>query len=266
MFHSLRYIKEVVTQAMSISDDYVARSIRFVSFGPVEFSMGTSSPYDYRFHSERPAHLVRLTQRFWIADCPVTEGIFAIYSQAVGRPLRVKSADAKSMNVNSYSELPLVNITWYEARDLANFVAAVLKMPVRLPTEAEWEYCCRAGIHDSASIRKMCSTLEFGWHRENSGDSRHPVRQKKPNPYGLYDMWGNVLEWCEDWFSLYSKESISDPIGQDAYSWGKGMGEYKVARGNAFVTSVDDVSCTFRLDFDASATSPTIGLRLAMTG
>lgn len=96
-------------------------------------------------------------------------------------------------------DLPVTNVSWYEAKEFCRRLSEKTGDVYRLPTEAEWEYACRAG-----SQRQWCfgndekKLEEYAWYYKNSDNTIHPVAQKKPNTWGLYDMHGNVWEWCED--------------------------------------------------------------------
>ncbi|MFM7740665.1 MAG: formylglycine-generating enzyme family protein, partial [Planctomycetota bacterium] len=84
----------------------------------------------------------------------------------------------------------------------------------RLPTEAQWEYACRAGSKTAYSFGESSKSLrDYGWFGDNSNDQTHPIGKKKANAWGLYDMHGNVWEWCSDWSEEYSKSAVSDPTG-----------------------------------------------------
>jgi formylglycine-generating enzyme required for sulfatase activity len=89
----------------------------------------------------------------------------------------------------------------------------------RLPTEAEWEYACRAGSSTAFFFGDDEESLsDYAWYSRNSGERPHPVALKKPNAWGLYDMCGNVGEWCSDWFDEYPKGAVSDPVGPQGRS------------------------------------------------
>jgi formylglycine-generating enzyme required for sulfatase activity len=104
-----------------------------------------------------------------------------------------------------------------------------------LPTEAQWEYACRAGTNTSLNNGKNLTTIdeaclnldEIAWYTKNSGKTTHEVGQKKPNAWGIYDMHGNVCEWCRDWYGEYPKEDVIDPTGANS-------GSYRVCRGGSW--------------------------------
>jgi len=116
-------------------------------------------------------------------------------------------------------ESPVEQVNWNEAiafcRKLQDHLGqAGNRHECRLPTEAEWEYACRAGSQKNYCFGDDEAKLEeYAWHGENSGGKTQPVGQKKPNQWGLYDMHGNVWEWCRDWYDQYPKGPVTDPTG-----------------------------------------------------
>jgi formylglycine-generating enzyme required for sulfatase activity len=114
----------------------------------------------------------------------------------------------------------------------------------RLPTEAEWEYGCRAGTTTVFSFGDDESKLgEYGWYNSNSSNTTHPVGEKKPNGWGLYDVHGNVFEWCQDWRGDYPGGSVTDPQGA-------ATGSYRVRRGGYWYSGAGYCRSEYRNDFD----------------
>ncbi|MFM7072808.1 MAG: formylglycine-generating enzyme family protein, partial [Planctomycetota bacterium] len=147
---------------------------------------------------EHPRHPVRITP-FLLQTTPVTRRQYALFDA------RYEAVEAAflSQEANA-SESPAIDISWYDA-----FVFA-LWSGGRLPTEAEWEFACRAGMETRYSFGDDVALLgEYGWYAHNSGSTTHAVGQRKSNKWGLYDMHGNVWEWCSDWFdgSYYAKSA-----------------------------------------------------------
>ena len=116
----------------------------------------------------------------------------------------------------------------------------------RLPTEAEWEYACRAGTKTAYSFGNSPSQLKsYAWFEDNAAGKPHPVGQKRPNPWGLYDMHGNVWEWCNDFYKVdyYPESPEQDPKGPEA-------GDTKVVRGGAWKFSADSCRSGYRYNED----------------
>ena len=161
---------------------------------PGTFLMGSPENEAGRDDDET-LHQVTLTKGFWMARTEVTQ---AQWESVMGN----NPAEHRGEN------LPVEQVSWEDCIDFCR------KAGLRLPTEAEWEYACRAG-----STGKYAGTGDLddmGWYDDNSRDYTHPVGQKTPNAWGLFDMHGNVSEWCEDWSTGdYSRENVTDPQGAD---------------------------------------------------
>ncbi|MDX2246425.1 MAG: SUMF1/EgtB/PvdO family nonheme iron enzyme [Bacteroidia bacterium] len=185
------------------------------------FYMGCDSTIDIEC-------FVQEVSSFQMAKYETTVSQFALYCKA-------NNLDIKDHLQSTWSDPgdnPVVNVSWYDAVNYANWVSrkmgvaeAIAKDTVgnysvnlrggyRLPTEAEWEYAAKGGIHHSPFVYSGSNDLgSVGWYDENSGDRTHPVGQKKPNALGLYDMSGNVYEWCWDWGDPYTVNPGKDYLG-----------------------------------------------------
>jgi formylglycine-generating enzyme required for sulfatase activity len=178
-----------------------------------EFLMGSPPDEEGRRDNEKQ-HRVKVSP-FWLGRYPVTNeqyGRFLKENPAIEPP---KFWGDRRFN---QAQQPVVGVSWKDANAFAKWAGG------RLPTEAEWEYACRAGTKGARYDNDLDA---IAWWGENSGDSTHPVGQKKPNEWGLYDMLGNVWEWVEDWYAEYSEEPVTDPRGPT-------RGEARVIRGGSW--------------------------------
>ena len=178
--------------------------ITYVAIPAGEFAMGS----DKGDEREKPVHRVRISQPFSLGKYPVTHAQYARFLDAMGNSVR-KPASWDNGRFNQ-PEQPVVGVSWDEAKAFCEWAGG------RLPTEAEWEYACRAGTTTEYSFGDDADELgEYGWFGKNSGGQTQPVGAKKPNTWGLHDMHGNVWEWCQDWYSseYYAHSPDVDPTG-----------------------------------------------------
>ncbi len=200
-------------------------TMEFVRIKPGSFTMGSPESEKGRDENEKE-HKVTLTKEYWMQTTEVTQGQ---WEYVMGE---------NPSNFKGDPNLPVENVSWedfgkfigklnekYKDQLAVSGVEPIKGLKVDLPTEAEWEYACRAGTQTRWPFGEDEEKLgEFAWFVENSEDKTHPVREKKPNGWGLYDMHGNVWEWCKDWYGEYEEGNAIDPQGPDS-------GEYRMLRG-----------------------------------
>jgi len=177
-------------------------------------------------YDERPVHTVTITRPFYMGVYEVTNFQYELFD-----PFH-KSLRGKEGLSNDDNEA-VINISWYDAQKFCRWLSELEGLPYRLPTEAEWEYACRAG---TTTNYYTGDTLPQPYHnnaRRTSGPSRVPlyVGRTPPNPWGLYDMHGNVEEWCYDWYGPYKETAQVDPVGYAG-------GNFRVTRGGSHSTRI----------------------------
>ena len=152
---------------------------------------------------------------------------------------------------------PVENVSWGDVQGFIrrlNQIEGVDKY--RLPTEAEWEYACRSGSSAKYSFGDNENDLvDYAWYDKNSNRQTHPVAQKRPNAWGLYDMHGNVSEWCQDWYDDYPTGTATDPKGPPT-------GQHSVLRGGSWLSSASVVQSAFRSEDYPVVRCNDIGFRL----
>ncbi|OQX76032.1 MAG: hypothetical protein B6D54_04730 [Epsilonproteobacteria bacterium 4484_65] len=150
--------------------------------------------------NEKPVHEVVFNYDFEIAKYPVTFEEYDLFCEDTGK----RKPDDKGWG---RGKRPVINVSWRDAKEYCKWLSEKTGENYRLPTEAEWEYSCRAGTITKWSFGDDAKELEkYAWYSKNSEGKTHPVGEKLPNPWGLYDMHGNVWEWCEDdWVDNYEK-------------------------------------------------------------
>ena len=182
------------------------------------FTMGCTSEQERECYSfENPVHSVTLSD-FWMGETEVTQ---ALWKAVMGSDSSFFKGD----------NLPVEQVRWSECQVFIKKLNSKLsrKLPsgwrFALPTEAQWEYAARGGVHNSGYKYSGGNNLDdVAWYINNSDAEPHSVKGKKANALGLYDMSGNVYEWCQDWFGDYTDSSQTNPQGPDS-------GTYRVFRG-----------------------------------
>jgi len=214
-------VKKHMTPAQLALGDPVVNSVGMllVPIPAGEFQMGSPDSEAGRVENEIQ-HVVKIAKPFYLGQHEVTQGQF---ERVMGKtPSHFKG-----------KQNPVETVRWNEA---VEFCRKLSELPeekaagyvYRLPTEAEWEYSCRAGTQTMYSFGDSESELgDYAWYIKNSGVTTHPVGSKKPNAWGLYDMHGNVREWCQDWHGDYPSGSVTDPTGAAS-------GSYRVHRGGSW--------------------------------
>jgi formylglycine-generating enzyme required for sulfatase activity len=155
------------------------------------------------------------------------------------------------------SNCPVENVSWNDAKEFVsklNSKEGINKY--RLPTEAEWQYACQAGSKTDYANGNSLDVM--GWYEKNSDFKTHPVAKKKPNAWGLFDMHGNVGEWCEDWKGSYSSGNYKDPVGPST-------GLYRVNRGGSWNCNASYCRSSYRYGGNQALRLCNLGLRLVRT-
>ena len=198
------------------------------------FTMGSPIEED-GWEKDEKQHQVDISNDYYLGVTEVTQGQ---YERVMGtNPSDNQKRDIRMSDSSMY---PVERVSW---EDAVEFCKNLSDLPeekkvgrvYRLPTEAQWEYACRAGSKTQYSFGESSRSIgDYAWLQENSNNRTHPVGQKKPNAWGLYDMHGNVEEWCSDWYDKYPKGPVSDPGGPKE-------GTFRVLRGGSY--HCDPTSC-----------------------
>jgi formylglycine-generating enzyme required for sulfatase activity len=206
------------------------------------FLMGCSPGDTECYPDEKPTHKVTLSHDFYIGVTAVTVGAYRRFAQATRRAM------PETPSYPQTDAHPVVNVSWQDAADYCKWDAG------RLPTEAEWEYAARARINQA----RYGDMDEIAWYNKNSGGGTHPVAQKIANGFGLYDMLGNVWQWCADWYDekYYKKSPQQDPQGPPSSPKG-----YRSLRGGSWSYGSGYVRVSCRLGDDPECGGYSVGFR-----
>jgi formylglycine-generating enzyme required for sulfatase activity/TolB-like protein len=259
-----------------------------IAFVPVKPGILTG-PASADKNNPQIRYRAKITKPFWIAKHEVTIQQFTKYMKSLPvndrndrheleKGLNMDSEDCpvnEEYNMKRGSgpswgdpSMPMTSVTWQGAMAFCKWLTAAehtaKRLPegyvYRLPTEAEWEYCCRAGNGDARYYYgdDMAALGDYGWFSENSGNMLHPAGKKKPNAWGIHDMVGNSWEWCYDWYDeSFLSFDCENPVGPK-----NSPDSTKVVRGGGFTSNAEDMSCSARYNFDYKSGKKNIGFRI----
>ena len=243
-------LTEIVLDGSGSSVTAMTYTVKGVKFTMIEipggsFTMGGTSEQigDASANFEFPIHNVTIDS-YWIGQTEVTQELW----EAVMGSNPSWFVDAPQM--------PVTNVSWEDCQEFFTKLRTLTGMAFRLPTEAEWEYAARGGKSGGTKYAGSNDADAVAWYDDNSSNRQHSVATKRPNDFGLYDMSGNVWEWCYDWLGSYGTSAQTNPTGSAS-------GTSRVFRGGSTTGRAKDCRVSRR-----SYNSPTyknfnIGLRLA---
>ncbi len=209
------------------------------------FTMGASAGDSEASENEKPAHQVTLSS-YRIGRYEVTQKEWKTVIDYYN-PSRFRG-----------DNLPVENVTWWDCQRFLEYLNEMTGLHFRLPTEAQWEYAARGGSRSNGYRYSGSDNINsVAWYAGHSGNSTHPVGLKPANELGLYDMSGNVLEWCSDWYGLYNNYSVTNPAGP---SWGSD----RVTRGGCWNFFGLFCRVSKRFSCTPNFSDNNLGLRLAL--
>jgi formylglycine-generating enzyme len=214
------------------------------------FNMGSNDGND----PEKPMHKVTLSS-FSIGKYEVTVAEYQAFCNATGHTMPA------APSWGWHDPHPMVNVSYDDAIAYCKWLSSTTNKNYRLPTEAEWEYAARGGDKSRGYIYSDSNNLsKVGWYQDNSGGLVNFVGTKKPNELGIYDMSGNVWEWCSDWYdtAYYSTSPADNPKGPSS-------GEYRVLRGGSYASEAKYCSVVFRTAHPAATLTSDVGFRVVCT-
>jgi len=228
------------------------------------FFMGSPKDEKGRDSDEDPQHGVAVVKPFAMSRCEVTVAEFRAFvlETQYQTDNEKKSCDWRSPGFEQKENHPVVCVSWRDARAYAYWLSLKTGQKYRLPTEAEWEYAARAGTSTAYNFGDDAASLqEYAWFFKNSNDQTQPVANKKPNPWGLYDMHGNVWEWTAD-----CRHGDYSDAPYDGSAWLEGAGaecDRRVIRGGSWCFLAVLVRSASRNGYTTDGTSNNISFRIA---
>lgn len=239
---------QAINLAFMKAKTFTVNGVQFTMM-PVEagtFTMGATPEMKNPWNNEKPTHQVTLTNNYYIGQTEVTQ---ALWKAVMGRkPSRFKGDNR-----------PVEQVSWKDCQKFITKLNSLTGQKFRLPTEAEWEYAARGGKKSKGYQYSGSNNLdEVAWYGDNSSSHTHDVATKQPNELGVYDMSGNVWEWCQDWKGSYSSTSQTNPTGATGVL-------RRVCRGGSWNFGARSCRSSIRYGYSPNDAYDTLGLRLVLS-
>ena len=247
--HMLEYTlaKEMPKPTLTDKETFTVKGVSFTMVGVKggTFTMGATSEQGSDAKSfEKLTHQVTLSD-YYIGETEVTQELW-------------KAVMGSNPSYFSGTNLPVEGVSWDDCHTFIKKLNRLTGKKFRLPTEAEWEYAARGGQKSRGYKYAGSNTLsDVAWYKDNSSNQTHPVKQKQANELGLYDMSGNVYEWCQDWYGSYSSNAQTNPTGPSSDS-------YRVSRGGCWYNSASICRVAKRSAFSPGARYYDLGFRVVL--
>ena len=239
-------VKRVTTKASYSNGTLTVNGIKYnmVWVEGGTFRMGATSEQGSEISDEKPVHSVTLSG-YYIGKTEVTQ---ALWQAVMGSNPSYFEGD----------DLPVEQVSWDDCQEFIRKLNSLTGQNFRLPTEAEWEFACRGGNNSRGYKYSGSNYIDnVAWYDGNSGDKTHPVATKSPNELGIYDMSGNVWEWCADWYGDYSSGRQTNPKGPYG-------GSGRVNRGGSWYNFARNCRSSLRYYYFPAYRYYGLGLRLAL--
>ena len=221
-------------------------SIEMVKVEAGIFMMGATSEMKNPYSDEKPVHQVILSNDYYMGKYEVTQ---ALWQTVMGSNPSYFKGD----------NLPIEQVSWNDCQEFISKLNGITGRKFRLPTEAEWEYAARGGKQSNGYQYSGSSNIsDVAWYEDNSGSTTHPVGTKQANELGIFDMSGNVYEWCQDWYGSYVGSPQTNPTGANS-------GSYRVFRGGSWRYELDFCRLSCRYSHTPSTRGSSLGFRLALS-
>ena len=231
------------------------------------FTMGATPEMKKPYANEKPAHQVTLTKNYYIGQTPVTQalwvavmGITEVEPSFLGK-LFGKESKYVDNNPSHFKgdNKPVEEVSWDDCQEFISKLNVATGKHFRLPTEAEWEFAARGGNNSRHYQYSGSNNInDVAWYDGNSGNTTHDVASKQPNELGIYDMSGNVWEWCNDWYGKYNNMPQTNPTGPTS-------GSIRVRRGGGWCYFAGYCRSSYRNSYTPGFRSDFLGLRLALS-
>ncbi len=224
------------------------------------FWMGSPDSDNEASPDEKPRHRVTLTRDFYLGKFPVTQGQYRRITGKTPSFFSARGGGKEQVQGMNTRHFPVETVSWDDANAFCAALSQLTGRRCALPTEAQWEYACRAGSETRFYFGDNAKELgDLEWYKANSGERTHEVGTRKPNAFGLFDMTGNVWEWCQDRYGqrYYENANAEDPQGP-------AEGDARVLRGGSWRSRPRDCRSAYRNGNDPASRTNFLGFRIAI--